>query len=44
MTQRELNHISNVIWEMVKHIVLSLEAEEEIDLDLKIFYRSPKSP
>jgi hypothetical protein len=35
MMERELNRISNVIWEMIKHIALLLEVEEEIYLDSK---------
>ncbi len=38
MMQRELNHIRNVVWEMIKQIASSLEEEEEIDLDSKKIY------
>ncbi len=38
MMQRELNEISNVVWEIVKQIAPSFEAKEEIDLDSEIFY------
>ncbi len=35
MMQRVLNHISKVVWEIVKRIISSLEVEEEIDYDKK---------
>jgi uncharacterized Rmd1/YagE family protein len=38
MMQRESNHISNVVWEIVKQIAPLFEAKEKIDLDSKIFY------
>jgi hypothetical protein len=44
MTQRELNCIINVVWEIVKWIAPLLEVEEEIDSDLENFYTPPKSP
>jgi len=38
MMQRESNHISNVVWEIVKQIAPLLEAKEKIDLNSKNFY------
>ncbi len=38
MMQRESNHISNVVWEIVNQIAPLLEAKEKIDLDSKNFY------
>jgi hypothetical protein len=35
MMQRVLNHISKVVWEIVKRITSSLEVEEKIDSNKK---------
>lgn len=44
MMQRELNHISNVVWKIVKRIVPLLEVEEKINFDNENFYTPPENP
>ncbi len=43
MINREFKQIDKVVWETSKHILNSLEAENN-NPDLKFFYTPPKSP
>jgi hypothetical protein len=42
LSQREFNQINKVIWEATKHILGSLEDDND-DSNLEVFYTSPKN-
>ncbi len=44
MTQRELSHINNVVWEIVKRIAPLLEVKEKNDFDNENFYTPLENP
>jgi hypothetical protein len=43
LSQREVNHINNCVWETMKHIGVSLETKNN-DFDNKTFYTPPSYP
>jgi hypothetical protein len=43
LSQRDVNHINNCVWETTKHIGVSLEAKNN-DFDNNMFYTPPSYP